>query len=51
MSKMKFLFVFFTILLVGCQQNVTYTQYVSLPQGWHKLQPISFGIEENDTIS
>lgn len=44
---------FFVIvfLLIGCESNVDYTEYVSLPNGWSKNQPVIFQYDTNDTIA
>jgi len=39
------------IFLVSCQSGVTYSEYVSLPNGWTKNEPVTFLIEENDTLA
>lgn len=51
MLKIRVLALFLLLLTLGCQNKVTYTEYVSLPYGWHKSSPIIFSFEENDTLT
>ncbi|MFK8298386.1 gliding motility lipoprotein GldH [Capnocytophaga cynodegmi] len=49
---MRLLKVFFAfILLTSCNDNVEYSQYVSIPSGWDKTKPILFQLEQMDTIT
>ncbi|MDO4230084.1 MAG: gliding motility lipoprotein GldH [Capnocytophaga sp.] len=48
----KFLNLFsICIFLVGCGADAQYSEYISLPNGWDKNQPIIFQIEQTDTIT
>ena len=39
------------LTLVSCHSNVEYSQYVSLPNGWTKNEPVTFLLEANDTLA
>lgn len=39
------------MFLVGCNSDVEYSEYVSLPNGWEKVNPALFQFEQTDTIS
>jgi gliding motility-associated lipoprotein gldH len=39
------------IVLVGCNKQLEYAQYVSLPNGWVEHQSIPFYLDENDTLT
>lgn len=50
--KMRFLkTLFILIFLTGCNDNVEYSQYVSLSNGWEKGKPVLFQLEQTDTIT
>ena len=48
----KTLLVIVSILLVACQSDVVYTNFVSLPtNGWHSDSTLCFNAEITDSIS
>lgn len=48
---MKKLMLFLGTTFVSCQQNISYSEYISLPNGWHKSKVTTFRYEATDTLS
>ncbi len=44
------LFSAIAFLLVSCGENVLYSEYQTLPQGWQAHKPIAFRYEATDTL-
>ena len=45
-----FLFSMAFLLLASCGENIQYSEYETLPQGWSADKPIAFRYQATDTL-
>ena len=45
-----FFFLVGALLMASCGENIQYSEYQTLPQGWAANKPIAFRYEATDTL-